>query len=208
MFRARLEQARVLKKLVNAFVDLGIRHEKIAFSKEGIMLRGMDKFHICQVEFFLAKRAFESYALCHDLCMSLPIDVASLATVLKKTNNDDVCTLKAGHRAKVLTVTIEARDQPWLVSKHDVPLIDPGSEYLVISRIQYDAKITMIARIVHELHELSGSVDIQIIHEEARFTALDEGMGKPLSYLQVHYDFYEGVLKYYIAPKITDEEEN
>ncbi|CAA7267529.1 unnamed protein product [Cyclocybe aegerita] len=258
------------------FVDLGVRHQKLACSKEGIMLQGMDEFHISLVEFFLSKRSFESYALCHDLCMSLPID--SLATVLKKANDDDVCTLKAGHKAKVLTVAIETRDQPWLVSKHDVPFIDLGSEYLVISRIPYDAKITVwstrFARLAHELHQLSGSLDIQIIHEGARFTALDEGSGKkgcfifrrakvvdeyrdseddepagaiihefhryfhkatslrvstkylvhaskraPLSSkvsvlmkedqpLLVQYDFYEGVLKFYIAPRIADEEEN
>ena len=89
MFEAKLAEALVLKKIVEAIKDL-VTDVNIDATPSGISLQAMDSSHVALT---LGSVGFEEYRA--DRAMTLGVSVTNLAKVLKLASNEDKITLRA-----------------------------------------------------------------------------------------------------------------
>ncbi|CAL1705850.1 unnamed protein product [Somion occarium] len=175
MLEAKLEQAAILKRLLDAIKEL-VADANFECTEEGITLQAMDNSHVALVSVLLKEDGFEEYRC--DRPMPLGVNLTSLTKVLKCAKDDDVCTLKAGgDGADTLSLTYEARNSD-RIAEYDLKLMDIDSDKLGIPETDYDARVTMpsseFSRIVRDLSQLGESVRIEITKEGVRFTSEGE----------------------------------
>jgi len=170
MFEARLTQAALLKKLVDAIKDL-VNDANFDVSGNGFSLQAMDTSHVSLVALLLRGDGFDHYRC--DRPLSLGINMGSLTKVLKCATNDDVCTLKATDEADKLTLMFESKEGD-RVSEFDVKLMDIDSEHLGIPEQAYNSVITMpsaeFQRIVRDLSTIGDTVVISCTKESIKFS--------------------------------------
>ncbi|KAJ5763577.1 hypothetical protein N7533_002258 [Penicillium manginii] len=237
MLEARLEQASLLKRVVDAIKDL-VQDCNFDCNDSGIALQAMDNSHVALVSMLLRAEGFSPYRC--DRNIALGINLGSLTKVLRAAQNEDILTLKA----------------------EDSPRCRQPDEHLAIPETDYAASVEMPAaefqRICRDLNALSESVVIEASKEGVKFSCQgDIGNGsvtirqhtnvdKPdqnvtinlsepvaltfsLKYLVnfckasnlsssvtlhlsqevpllVEYSLGSGHLRFYLAPKIGDEE--
>ncbi|KAJ3805891.1 proliferating cell nuclear antigen, N-terminal domain-containing protein [Lentinula novae-zelandiae] len=257
MLEAKLAEASVLKKLLDAIKEL-VTDANFECSEEGITLQAMDNSHVALVAVKLVQNGFKKYRC--DRPMPLGVNVGSLTKVLKCAKDDDVCTLRAADEADVLNLVYEAKNSD-RISSYDLKLMDIDAETLGIPKTSYEARIVLssaeFTRIVRDLSLLGDSVRIEVSKEGVRFASdgeaangnvllkADDGdedeneaviiqmnshvsLTFSLKYLVnfskssnlvkrvelymsndvpllVSYDFGQGYIRYYLAPKIGDD---
>ena len=99
MFEAKLIEAAVLKKIVEAIKDL-VTDVNIDATPSGLSLQAMDSSHVALVSLTLASSGFEQYRA--DRPMTLGVSITNLAKVLKLAGNEDKIILKAEEDASHL----------------------------------------------------------------------------------------------------------
>ncbi|NXD32692.1 PCNA protein, partial [Spelaeornis formosus] len=259
MLEARVKQASVLKKLLDAIKEL-VTDGNLDCTDEGIALQAMDNSHVALVSLKLVHDQFESYRC--DRNMPLGVNLTSLTKILKCAKDNDVVTLKATDDADTLGMVFESPKED-RVGEYEMKLMDIDQEHLGIPDTQYDATITMSSaefqRICRDLSALGESVKIEASKEGVRFSSEGEvGNGSvllkqtagrdgasdepgvsiilekqvsltfSLKYLSnfaksaplatevslnmsndvpllVQFDFEQGTLQFFLAPKISDE---
>jgi proliferating cell nuclear antigen len=170
MFEAKLDQAAILKKIVDAIRDL-VTDCNFDCSESGIALQALDNSHIVLVSLLLGSDGFSEYR--SDRAVTLGININSIATILRCSANDDVLTLRSGDKPNVLTVAFEdtKRDR---VSEFNLKLMDIDQEYLSIPDAEYTASITMPAtelqRICRDFKAISDSMRIEATKEGVVFS--------------------------------------
>jgi len=181
MLEARVKQASVLKKLLDAIKEL-VTDGNLDCSDEGIALQAMDNSHVALVSLKLVAEQFESYRC--DRNMPLGVNLTSLTKILKCAKDNDVVTLKAADDADSLGMVFESPKED-RVGEYEMKLMDIDQEHLGIPDTQYDATITMSSaefqRICRDLAALGESVKIEASKEGVRFSSEGEvGSGSVL----------------------------
>ncbi|PWY82848.1 proliferating cell nuclear antigen [Aspergillus heteromorphus CBS 117.55] len=258
MLEARLEQASLLKRVVDAVKDL-VQDCNFDCNDSGISLQAMDNSHVALVSMMLKAEGFSPYRC--DRNIALGINLSSLTKVLRAAQNEDILTLKAEDSPDAVNLMFESAETDRL-SEYDIKLMDIDQEHLAIPETEYAATVEMPAaefqRICRDLNALSESVVIEATKEGVKFSCQgDIGSGsvtvrshtnveKPdqnvtidltepvaltfsLKYLVnfckatslsskvllclsqevpllVEYGLGSGHLRFYLAPKIGDEE--
>ncbi|KAB8233680.1 proliferating cell nuclear antigen [Aspergillus alliaceus] len=258
MLEARLEQASLLKRVVDAIKDL-VQDCNFDCNDSGIALQAMDNSHVALVSMLLKAEGFSPYRC--DRNIALGINLVSLTKVLRAAQNEDILTLKADDSPDAVNLMFESAETDRL-SEYDIKLMDIDQEHLAIPETEYAATVEMpsaeFQRICRDLNALSESVVIEATKEGVKFSCQgDIGSGsvtirqhtsveKPeqnvsialsepvaltfsLKYLVnfckatnlsskvslclsqevpllVEYGLGSGHLRFYLAPKIGDEE--
>ncbi|GAA5882243.1 hypothetical protein JCM3774_004061, partial [Rhodotorula dairenensis] len=171
MLEAKLEQAELLKKVLDAVKEL-VTDANFDCSDEGIKLQAMDNSHVALVSLNLAKSGFTEYRCDRD--MSLGMSLTSLQKIVKCAGNNDMVTLRADESLDVLALLFEAKRAD-RVGEYEMKLMDIDAEHLGIPDTVYDAEISLssaeFARIIRDLKELGESVKIEVSKEGVRFSA-------------------------------------
>ncbi|KDQ10907.1 hypothetical protein BOTBODRAFT_177791 [Botryobasidium botryosum FD-172 SS1] len=171
MFEARLAQASILKKVLDALKEL-VSDVNFECNDEGLNLQAMDNSHVALVSVKLEPSGFLSYRC--DRPMPLGTNLVSLTKVLKCAKDDDQVTLKANDNADVLHLKYEAKNQD-RIAEYEMKLMDIDSDTLGIPDTEYDAHVTMpsaeFARICRDLNALGESVRIEVSKEGIRFAS-------------------------------------
>ncbi|KAL6301924.1 proliferating cell nuclear antigen, N-terminal domain-containing protein [Sparassis latifolia] len=169
MLEARLSEAAILKRLLDAIKEL-VADANFECNEEAITLQAMDNSHVALVAVRLDASGFKRYRC--DRPMPLGVNLVSLTKVLKCAKDDDVVTLKAADDADILSLTYEARNSD-RIAEYEMKLMDIDSDTLGIPDTDYDARVTMpspeFARIVRDLSLLGESVRIEVSKEGVRF---------------------------------------
>lgn len=171
MLEARIEQAHILKKVVDAIKDL-VQDCNFDCNDSGIALQAMDNSHVALVSMMLKAEAFSPYRC--DRNIALGVNLASLTRVLRAAGNDDMMTLKAEDNPDVLNLVFENTDDERL-TEYDLKLMDIDQEHLGIPETEYAATITMPAnefkRICTDLLAMSESVTIEASKDGIKFSS-------------------------------------
>ncbi|KAM7534286.1 hypothetical protein Aperf_G00000112803 [Anoplocephala perfoliata] len=225
MFEARLPQADVFKKVIDAIKEL-VQEATIDCSDTGISLQAMDSAHVSLVSLLLRSDGFETFRC--DRNMSLGFNISS-----------DSITLKAGDKADTITFLFESKNQE-KVSEFELRLMDLDVDHLGIPETDYKCVIKMPAselqRICRDLGQIGDSVVITVSKDGVGFSSTgDLGSGKIKLSQTANADKPEesaaplasqvilsltadvpavvefpiedlGYVRYYLAPKIEDEE--
>ncbi|SCV67457.1 BQ2448_5068 [Microbotryum intermedium] len=170
MFEARLEQAEVLKKVLDAIKEL-VTDANFDCSDEGLKLQAMDNSHVALVSLQLEATGFQRYRC--DRNMSLGMSLQSLQKIIKCAGNDDIVTLRADESQDVLGLLFENAKHDRM-GEYEMKLMDIDQEHLGIPETVYDAEISLpsseFARIIRDLKELGESVKIEVSKDGVRFS--------------------------------------
>jgi len=178
MFEARLEEAGILRRVLDAIKDL-LNEATFDCTEAGIQLQAMDNSHVSLVSLNLRAEGFENYRC--DRNLSMGMNLASLTKILKCCNNDDVVTIKAQDAADVVTFVFEAKNQE-RVSDFDMKLMNLDQEHLGIPETDYACVVKMpsgeFARIVRDLSQFGESITIGCTKNGVKFSSTgDIGTG-------------------------------
>lgn len=162
MLEARLEQAQLLKKVVDAIKDL-VQDCNFDCNDSGIALQAMDNSHVALVSMMLRSDSFSPFRC--DRNLALGINLTSLTKVLRCAQNEDILTLKAEDAPDVVNLVFESAEND-RVSEYDIKLMDIDQEHLGIPDTEYAATISMpsaefqrICRDLQALSESGGHID-------------------------------------------------
>jgi len=174
MLEARLDQAALLKKVVDAIKDLVVDCN-FDCNDSGIALQAMDNSHVALVSMMLKAEAFSPFRC--DRNLALGVNLTSLTKVLRAAQNEDVLTLKAEDAPDVLNLTFEDTNNDRM-TEYDLKLMDIDQEHLGIPDTEYAATITLpsteFRRITTDLMAMSESVTIEATKDGIKFTAAGE----------------------------------
>jgi proliferating cell nuclear antigen len=145
----------------------------------GITLQAMDSSHVSLVSLHLRAEGFQHFRA--DRQMSLGINLASMAKILKCAGNEDIITLKAQDNEDNVTFMFESPKQT-RVSHFALKLMDIDSEHLGIPDTDYHCVVQMPAlefqRICREISIIGDTVKISASKEGVKFqVAGDMGTG-------------------------------
>ncbi|KAG5994558.1 DNA polymerase delta processivity factor [Claviceps spartinae] len=170
MLEARLEQAAILKKVVDAIKDL-VQDCNFDCNDSGIALQAMDNSHVALVSMMLKAEGFSPYRC--DRNIALGVNLTSLTKVLRAAQADDNLTLKADDAPDVLNLLFESVDRD-RISEYDLKLMDIDQEHLGIPETEYAATISMpsaeFRRICTDLAAMSESVSIEASKDGIKFS--------------------------------------
>ncbi|KAK4111766.1 proliferating cell nuclear antigen [Canariomyces notabilis] len=170
MLEARLEQASILKKVVDAIKDL-VQDCNFDCNDSGIALQAMDNSHVALVSMMLKAEGFSPFRC--DRNIALGVNLTSLTKVLRAAQNEDILTLKAEDAPDVLNLVFESSETD-RISEYDLKLMDIDQEHLGIPDTDYAATITMPAsefkRITTDLIAMSESVTIDANKDGVKFS--------------------------------------
>ncbi|CAO3685084.1 unnamed protein product [Rhizopus microsporus] len=139
MLEARLQQAKLLKSLLEAVKEL-VTECNLECNDSGIALQAMDNSHVALVAMMLRSDGFDPYRC--DRNLPLGINLTNLGKILKCARNDDIVTLKADDDGDALSLVFESKDSD-KVSAYDLKLMDIDSEHLGIPETSYEAVVRM-----------------------------------------------------------------
>ncbi|KAF8424657.1 proliferating cell nuclear antigen [Tirmania nivea] len=169
MLEARIEQASVLKRVIEAIKDL-VPDCNFDCNDTGIALQAMDNSHVALVAMLLRADGFSPYRC--DRNIALGINLNSLTKVLRCAQNEDMITLKADDAPDSLNLVFENTEND-RISEYDIKLMDIDQEHLGIPETEYSASITLptaeFQRICRDLSQLSESVAIEATKEGVKF---------------------------------------
>ncbi|KAI1006594.1 Proliferating cell nuclear antigen [Podosphaera aphanis] len=169
VLEARLEQADLLKKIVDAIKDL-VQDCNFDCNDSGVALQAMDNSHVALVSMMLKAESFSPYRC--DRNLALGLNLGSLTKVLRAAQGDDILTIKAEDAPDVLNLLFESSEND-RISEYDLKLMDIDQEHLGIPETEYAATISMpsteLKRICVDLVALSESVTIEASKDGIKF---------------------------------------
>lgn len=174
MLEAKLSQATVLKKVVEAIREL-VTDVNIDCTSAGLSLQSMDDAHVTLVILQMRASGFENYRC--DRTIPIGINMSSLAKIIKCGNNEDTLTLKASDDGETLSIVFESPKGD-KVSDYELKLMDLDIEHLSVPDACYDVNVRMSSaefqRICRDLQNISESVTISAIKDCLKFSAEGE----------------------------------
>jgi|SRR3990167_2736485 len=105
MFEAKIKQAVLLKRILEALKDL-VTQANLDCSPTGIALQAMDQSHVSLVALLLRQEGFETYRC--DRPIPLGLNLGAMAKILKCAGNDDSVTIKADDNGDTITFMFES----------------------------------------------------------------------------------------------------
>ncbi|KAH8549012.1 proliferating cell nuclear antigen [Umbelopsis sp. PMI_123] len=174
MLEARLQQAKLLKSLLEAIKEL-VTECNFDCNDSGIALQAMDNSHVALVALLLRSDGFDPYRC--DRNLPLGLNLTNLNKILKCAGNDDILTLKADDGGDTLSLVFESKDND-KICEYDLKLMDIDSEHLGIPDTSYDAIVHMSSgefqRICRDLQQISESVKIDATKDGIKFSGEGE----------------------------------
>jgi len=175
---ARLPQAAILKKLLDAIKDL-VSDANFDCSSTGISLQAMDSSHVSLVSVLLRKDGFDKYSCKRDA--TLGINLASMAKILKCAATDDILTLKADAESKSEIDFVFESASADKITEFKLKLMEIDSEHLEIPDTEYKAVVKMPAsefqKICRDLTMFGDTVVINVDKEGVTFSVKGECAG-------------------------------
>jgi len=170
MFEARLVQAGLFKKILDAIKDL-VTDANFDCNQGGINLQAMDSSHVALVAMLLRKDGFDKYRA--DRNLPLGINLGSLSKIMKCAGNEDSFTIKCEDNPSVVSLMFENQKQD-KISDFELKLMEIDSDILSIPTTDYSVTINMSAtefqRICRDLTILGDSVVITATKEGVKFS--------------------------------------
>lgn len=178
MFEATLEQASILKKILESIKDL-VTEANFDTSSNGLSLQAMDSSHVALVSMMINAEGFEKFRC--EKNMALGINLGSMSKILKCAGNDDKLTIYAEENEDKLSFKFESASKD-RESSFDLKLMSIEGDSLGIPETDYTAEIEMSSsefqRICRDLTILGETVTITVENEEVKFsTSGDIGKG-------------------------------
>ncbi|KAI8812100.1 proliferating cell nuclear antigen, N-terminal domain-containing protein [Cladochytrium replicatum] len=178
MFEARLNEAALLKKILDAIKEL-VTEANFECNETGLQMQAMDNSHVALVSLLLRASGFDTYRA--DRSLNLGVNLQSLGKIMKTAGNDDILTIRSDDQGDALGLMFESQSQD-RVSEWELKLMDIDSEHLGIPDTPYECTVTMSStefqRICRDLLVLGESVQIDCNKEGLRFSATgDVGNG-------------------------------
>jgi len=178
MFEARLTQAGLLKKILEAIKDL-VTDANFDCNSTGISLQAMDSSHVSLVSLLIRKDGFDRFRA--DRNLSLGINLASMSKILKCASNEDSLTIKADDNASSVSFMFESQKQD-KISDFELKLMEIETDVLGIPDTEYKSVIKMPAsefqRICRDLTILGDTVVISATKDGVKFSVTgDLGAG-------------------------------
>jgi proliferating cell nuclear antigen len=119
MFEARIAQAKILRKIIEAIKEL-VTDVILDCNDDGITMKAMDSSHVSFCYLNLPAEGFDYYRC--DKNISLGINTINLAKILKCADNEDLLTLKSVEDADILEMVFKSSEQKCLL-EFEVPLV-------------------------------------------------------------------------------------
>lgn len=170
MFEARMEQAAVMKKVLDSIKDL-VSEANFECSSTGFQLQAMDSSHVSLVAMQLKADGFEHFRC--DRPISMGINLGNMAKCLKCAGSDDSITMKAEDTGDVVSFMFEAPQQERFAD-FELKLMDIDAEQLGIPDTDYAANIRMpsseFKRIVTELSTIGDTVNVSVTKDGIKFS--------------------------------------
>uniref|UniRef100_A0A7S2INR7 DNA sliding clamp PCNA n=1 Tax=Alexandrium andersonii TaxID=327968 RepID=A0A7S2INR7_9DINO len=174
---AHLQQAALLKKVVDAMKDL-CKDVNFDCSEKGLQVQSMDSSHVALVSLLLRESAFSEFKC--DRPTSLGMNVDSLAKILKMCGPSD--SLKLTWRADADTVNFQCESGEDRIADFDLKLMQIESEHMEIPEQQYKVTARLpsseFQKICRDLKEFGETMQVKASKEGITFSVQgDVGAG-------------------------------
>jgi len=177
VLEARLSQAVLLKKVVDAMKDL-LNDVNFDCSEKGIEVQAMDSSHVALVSLMLRESAFSDYKC--DRPTSLGMNVDSLAKIFKMCGPNDSLRLRWQNEADSVNFQCESTEDD-RIADFDLKLMEIESEHMEIPEQQYKvvAKLPSaeFQKICRDLKEFGETMKVSASKEGIRFS-VEGDLGK------------------------------
>ncbi|GER34954.1 proliferating cell nuclear antigen [Striga asiatica] len=170
MFELRLIEGGLLKKILESVKDL-VNDANFDCSPTGFSLQAMDSSHVALVSFLLRAEAFDHYRC--DRSLTMGMNLANMAKMLRCAAGDDIITMKADDGTDTVTFMFENPSQD-KISDFEMKLMDIDSEHLGIPDTEYEAIVRMpsaeYSRICRDFSSIGDTVVISVTKEGVKFS--------------------------------------
>jgi len=178
VFEAHLQQAVLLKKVVDAMKDL-CKDVNFDCSEKGLQVQSMDSSHVALVSLLLRESAFSEFKC--DRPTSLGMNVDSLGKILKMCGHSDALKLKWQNDADTVTFQCESGEED-RIAEFQLKLMQIESEHMEIPEQQYKviAKLPSaeFQKICRDLKEFGETMQMKANKEGITFSVQgDVGAG-------------------------------
>ncbi|CAK0822368.1 unnamed protein product [Prorocentrum cordatum] len=178
VLEAQLQQAMLLKKVVDAMKDL-CKDVNFDCSEKGLQVQSMDSSHVALVSLLLRESAFAEFKC--DRPTSLGMNVDSLGKILKMCGQNDSLKLRAQNDADVVSFQCESGEDD-RIADFDLKLMQIESEHMEIPEQHYKvvAKLPSaeFQKICRDLKEFGETMQVKATKEGITFTVQgDMGAG-------------------------------
>ncbi|BES93032.1 unnamed protein product [Nesidiocoris tenuis] len=171
MFEASLAQSAILKKVLDAIKDL-LNEANFECTDDGIKVQAMDNSHVSLVSLELRSDGFEKYRC--DRNLSMGVNLASMAKIMRCSSNSDKVTIKAqDDNPDKVSFIFESSNQE-RISDYEMKLMDIDADQLGIPDTEYSCVVKMpsaeFARICKDLNQFGESLVISCSKEGIKFS--------------------------------------
>merc|ERR1711871_997035 len=178
MGEAHLQQAVLLKKVVDAMKDL-CKDVNFDCSEKGIQVQSMDSSHVALVSLLLRESAFADFKC--DRPTSLGMNVESLGKIFKMCGTNDSLKMRWQNDADTVNFQCESGDDD-RIADFELKLMQIESEHMEIPEQQYKvvAKLPSaeFLKVCRDLKEFGETMQIQASKDGIRFSVQgDVGTG-------------------------------
>merc|ERR1739845_335998 len=181
VLEAQLQQAVLLKKVVDAMKDL-CKDVNFDCSEKGLQVQSMDSSHVALVSLLLRESAFKDFKC--DRPTSLGMNVDSLGKILKMCGPNDSLKLKWQNDADTLNFQCESSDED-RIADFDLKLMQIESEHMEIPEQHYKVVARLpsseFQKICKDLKEFGETMQMKASKEGIKFSVQgDIGTGNVL----------------------------
>jgi len=175
---AQLQQAALLKKVVDAMKDL-CKDVNFDCSEKGMQVQSMDSSHVALVSLLLRESAFSEFKC--DRPTSLGMNVESLAKILKMCGPNDSLKIRWQGDADLVSFQCEAGEDD-RIADFDLKLMQIESEHMEIPEQHYKVTAKLpsgeFQKICRDLKEFGETMQVKASKEGITFSvAGDVGAG-------------------------------
>ncbi|XP_042463617.1 proliferating cell nuclear antigen-like isoform X2 [Zingiber officinale] len=209
MLELRLPQGGLLKKVLEAMREL-VTDANFDCSRSGISLQAMDSTHVALVALLLSADSFDHFRC--DRSRSIGMNLNCLAKILRCAANDDVLTLKADDDSDTVVFIFE---NPIVISvtKEGVKFSTTGDigSANIVCRQNTTVDKPEESMIIEMNDPVSLAFALRYLNAFTKATPLSNSVKICMSSdlpVVVEYKIAEmGYIRYYLAPKIEDDDQ-
>jgi proliferating cell nuclear antigen len=177
-FQAHLQQAGLLRKVVDAMKDL-CKDVNFDCSEKGLQVQSMDSSHVALVSLMLRESAFSDFKC--DRPTSLGMNVDSLGKILKMCGPNDSLKLSSKQDGDVVSFQCESGEDD-RIAEFELKLMQIESEHMEIPEQQYKVVAKMpsaeFQKICRDLKEFGETMQVKASKEGITFSVQgDVGAG-------------------------------
>jgi proliferating cell nuclear antigen len=182
MFEAKIGQAGLLKRIVEAIKDL-VNDAPFDCTETAMCLQAMDASHVALVSLKLETGLFEKYRC--DRTISLGLSLADLSKILKCAKNEDTCMIRyEDNESDSVTFTFE--DPKCRKQDITLKLMDIDNEHLGIPDQKYACIIEMPAaefqKTCRDIAQFSDSLSITATKAGVVFSGKGDNVTNTVTY--------------------------